>query len=139
MAKKGRPKKSAYEKYETAYDRAKSIYKGSWFIEEKLDKTTFDNVINTNISEKQAIKDIIDKQKYGRLSKEIEGRRDFYETTIKKINPKAKWSTIKFMSHAEFIDTYGNEIKDIYDSYINSGYAPNEIKELISQYVFGSE
>ena len=139
MAKKGRPKKSLYEKYETAYERAKSTYKGNWYMDEKLNKTTFNNVVNTNTSEKQAIKDIIDKQKYGRLSKEIEGRRDFYETVIKKINPKAKWSTIKFMSHAEFIDTYGDDIKDIYDSYINSGYDPSGIKELISYFVFGSE
>lgn len=139
MAKKGRPKKSLYEKYETAYERAKSTYKGNWYFSEKLNKATFDNAVNTNVSEKQAIKDIIDKHKYGRLSKEVEGRRDFYETVIKKINPKAKWSTIKFMSHAEFVDTYGDQIKDVYDYFIASGYDPSGIKELISQYVFGSE
>lgn len=139
MAKKGRPKKSLYEKYETAFNRAKNAYKGNWFMGQKLNKSTFDNYVNTNVSEKQAIKDVIDKQKYGRISKEVEGRRDFFKNTIKKNDPNAKWSTVKNMSHGEFIDTYGDDIKDIYDSYINSGYAPSDIKQLISQYIFGSE
>ena len=30
-------------------------------------------------------------------------------------------------------------IEDIYNDFINSGYAPADIKQLISQYIFGSE
>lgn len=139
MAKKGRPKKSLYEKYVTAFNRAKSTYKSNWYMDEKLDKSTFDNVVNTNNSDKQAIKDIIDKQKYGRLSKELKGRRDFYETELKKNYPDLKWSKVKNMSHEEFVDTYGDVISETYNSFINSGWSVSDTKQLISQYIFGSE
>ena len=104
-----------------------------------LSKSEFNYIVNTNKPDAKAIKEVIDRHKYGRTSTEVEGRRDFYETVIKKNNPKAKWSQVKYMSHEDFVTTYQNEIQDIYNDFINSGYAPADIKQLISQYVFGSE
>lgn len=139
MASKGRPKKSLYDKYVTAFNRAKKTLKGSMYDDQLLSKSEFNYIVNTNKTDAKAIKEVIDRHKYGRTSTEVEGRRDFYETVIKKNNPKVKWSEVKYMSHEDFVETYQNEIEDIYNDFINSGYAPAEIKQLISQYIFGSE
>ena len=139
MASKGRPKKSLYDKYVTVFNRAKKTLKSSMYDDQLLSESEFNYIVNTNKSDEKAIKEVIYRHKYGRTSAEVEGRRDFYNTVIKKSNPSVKWSQVKYMSHEDFVSTYQNEIEDIYNDFINSGYAPADIKQLISQYIFGSE
>lgn len=141
MAKKGRPKGDLYNKYVTAFNRAKKSIKRAMIDPDMLNKDTFDAYAKgySGVSDKEIIKEILDRQKYGRISKELKGRRDFYNSTLKKSDPDLKWNDIKYMSHAEFVEAYGDRISEIYTSYITSGYSVSDTKQLISQYIFGSE
>ena len=141
MANKGRPKGDLYSKYVTAFNRAKKSIKRTMYEGSILSKQEFyDNIQGySNKSDKEIIKDVMDRHKYGRVSRELIGRKDFYETELKKHNPKLKWSDIKYMSHEDFVQTYGQQISDTYNSFINDGWSVSDTKQLISQYIFGSE
>lgn len=140
MANRGRPKGDLYSKYVTAFNKAKKTMKRSMYDGQMLTKAEFNLYTSgSSKSDKETIKEIMDRHKYGRVSKEIAGRRDFYQSTLKKNYPNLKWNDIKYMSHEDFVNKYSNEISDIYNDYLNSGYASGDIKQLISQYIFGSE
>ena len=140
MANRGRPKSDLYDKYVTAFNRAKKTLKRSMYDGQILTKAEFNFYVSgTSKSDKEVIKEVMDRHKYGRISQELIGRKDFYETTLKKNYPNLKWRDVKYMSHEDFINKYGNEISDIYNDFMNSGYSMSDTKKLISQYVFGSE
>lgn len=141
MANRGRPKGDLYSKYVTAFNRAKKTLKRSMYDDEILSKGDFYRNIQgySNKPDKEIIKDVMDRHKYGRVSKELVGRKDFYETELKKNNPNLKWNDIKYMSHEDFVQTYGQQISNIYNKFINDGWSVSDTKQLISQYIFGSE
>lgn len=139
MAKRGRKAKSAYETYISAYKKDKK-QKSSWYDSEMLSKAEFEIAASDfeGASRDTKVKEILHKQKWGYSIAEGKARKEFFETDLKGKVP-GKWSEIRKMSHAEFTQSYGGTISELYDllkSDKEIGIAG--AKELISTYIFGS-
>lgn len=142
MAKRGRKPKSDYEKYLTAYNKAraaemtiKSKYKG--MAESAFSKAEFESMINfydgSTMSDK--IKTAVTKQRYGVSAEEYKGRVNLF----KEYKIRGSLKDLRRMSTEDFLSAYGDKLGTLYHDLTESGYlSGKEARSLISEYVFGS-
>lgn len=137
--KRGRKKLTAYEKYVRSFNKEKGN-KSDWYDSAILSEQEWK--INTRdrypgLERDKLVKEIIHQQKFGYGLNELAGRKAFYEADLK---GKVKWTTLKNMTHEEFVDEYGDYLSQMYEELqADPQLGKRGAQLLISAYVFGSD